>query len=213
MYSPQPTNEKNSVGFTLKESFQPVFKKHPHQHSISAVQSYVSSAECSSWVTKPFHADWRAFINADSWLMSARLTGDECKEKLGASYPAAPRCQHIKERSRAFWYRGEDSRTSFNPDSSPQRAFVDYCLVFPKWMPHRRQAADKLTEHTSRYRCTLAKQKSKTQNKKLCQMFARLLTQGQSTAETKKALLLILWWCDQLLGGLCLLKSSEYCIK
>jgi len=34
--------------------------------------------------------------------MSAGLTRDECTEKLGASYPAAPRCRHIKERSEAF---------------------------------------------------------------------------------------------------------------
>ena len=141
--------------------------KYLSQHLTSVLQLNVWSAEYSSWVTKPFHADWRAFIYADFWLMSAGLTGDECKEKLGASYPAAPRCRHIKERSQAFWYRGEDSRTSFNLDSLPQCAFVDYCLVFPRWMPHRRQAADELTEHTSEYLSMLAKRNSRSQNKKV----------------------------------------------
>lgn len=60
------------------------------------------------------------------------------KKKLGASYPAASRCWHIKERNKAFWYRGEDSRTSLNPDSSLECAFVDYCLVFPRRTLHRR---------------------------------------------------------------------------
>lgn len=111
--------------------------------------------------------------------------GMNAKEKLGASYPAAPRCRHIKERSEAFWYRGEDSRTSFNPGSSPQCVFVDYCLVFPRRMPHRRWAADKLTKHTSGYLFTLAERKGKSKQK-LCQMFAGTVTQGLCTAEKRR---------------------------
>ncbi len=79
-----------------------------------------------------------SFMQTLDWCQLDWRGMKSCKEKLGASYPAAPRCRHIKERSEAFWYRGEDSRTSFSPDSSPQCAFVDYCLVFPRRAPHRR---------------------------------------------------------------------------
>lgn len=60
------------------------------------------------------------------------------KKKLGASHPTEPRCRHIKERSEAFRYGGKDRRTSFSPDTSPQCAFVDCCLVFPRRAPHKR---------------------------------------------------------------------------
>lgn len=64
--------------------------------------------------------------------MTVGLTGDECKEKLGASYPAALRCQYIKEKSTFFF----DTEGRITGQASTltvhHSAFVDYRLVFPR---------------------------------------------------------------------------------
>lgn len=116
------------------------------------------------------------------------------QRKAGGIIPSSTKVPAHQREKQSFWYRGEDSRTSFNPDSSPQRAFVDYCLVFPKWMPHRRQAADKLTEHTSRYCCTLAKQKSKTKNKKVVSDVCSASNSGSVRSRKKHFCYALMMW-------------------
>lgn len=119
----------------------------------------------SPWVTKPFHADWRAFIYADSWLMSAGLTGDETlRRKAGGMAPSGGGSSevpaHQRQRRRLSDTEGPDSGTSLGPDSSPPCAFVDYCLVAPGMTQHARWAADGLTGHTSGRLSTLARRNS-----------------------------------------------------
>lgn len=119
--------------------------------------------EC--WLINLLHACWRTFIYVDPPLMSGGLTGDECKEP--SSFEVAA---HQKEKRGFFFFffflqRWEDSRIRFDSDSLPRCAFVDYSLVFPGRHHTVRQAADRLTEHTSGNLSMLAKRNSRSQNK------------------------------------------------
>ena len=128
---------KKTSGLSLVTTYTCLQNTHINIRPLFCSRTFGVLSVLFEWQNHFMQTGEHSFMQTLDWCQ-LDWQGDECKEKLGASYPAAQRCRHIKERSEAFWYRGEDSRTSFNPDSSHQCAFVDYCLVFPRRTAHRR---------------------------------------------------------------------------